>query len=139
MKTFFLNIYYSFCKVESAFYHYGNTTAFSSCTMLEMMVYLEFALSSIITTLLSFLPPLRALLAENIYGYFSCFIGLLILTHLLIRKYIWKNSYAKELKNQEKNEIQKNSYLWFIIGILVFLVILVFAVFAGVIFLINSP
>lgn len=139
MKTFFLNIYYSFCKVESAFYHYGNTTAFSSCAMLEMMVYLEFALSSIITTLLSFLPSLRPLLADNIYGYFSCFIGLLILTHLLIRKYIWKDSYAKELKNQERNEIQHNSYLWFVIGILVYIVILVFAIFAGVLFLINSP
>ena len=54
MNTFFLNIYYSFCKVESVFYHKGNTTAFSSLAMLEMMVSLEFALSSIITTLLSF-------------------------------------------------------------------------------------
>ena len=139
MKTFFLNIYYSFCKVESAFYHYGNTTAFSSCAMLEMMVYLELGLSSIITTLLSFLPPLRTLLADNIYGYFSCFIVFFSLTYFLRRKYIWKNSYTKELKNQEKNEIQQNSYLWFIIGILVYLVILVFAVFAGVLFLINSP
>lgn len=139
MKTFFLNIYYSFCKVESTFYHYGNTTAFSSCAMLEMMLSLELAFSSIITTLLSILPPLRPLLADNIYGYFSCFVGLLILTHLLIRKYIWKDSYAEEFKNQEKNEIQHNSCLWFVIGILVYVFLLVFAVFAGVLFLINSP
>lgn len=139
MKTFFLKIYYSFCKVESAFYHYGNTTAFSSCAMLEMMVNLELGLSLIVTTLLSFLSPLTPLLSDNIYGYFSCFIVLFSLIHFLRRKYIWKNSYAKELKNQEKTEIQQNVFLWFIVGILVFLIILVFAVFAGVLFLINSP
>ena len=138
MKTFFLNIYYSFCKVESALYHYGDTTAFSSNAMIGMMVSLQLGLSSIITTLLSFLPPLRPLLAENIYGYFSCFIGLYLLTSFLRKKYIW-NSYAKEFKYQEKNKIQQNSFLWFIIGIIVYLVISGFGIFAGVVFLINSP
>ena len=138
MKTFFLNIYYSFCKVESALYHYGDNTAFSSNAMMEMMVFLELGFSSIITTLLSFLPPLRPLLADNIYGYFSCFIGLLILTRFLRKKYIW-NSYAKVFKYQEKNKIQQNSFLWFIIGIIVYLVIFGLGIFAGVVFLINSP
>ena len=139
MKTFFLNIYYSFCKVESAFYHYGNPTAFSSGAMLEMMVYLEFALSSIITTLLSFLPPLRTLLADNIYVYFSCFIGFFILTHLLRKKYIWKDSFTKELYNQEKGKKQKRNILWFIIGLLFYITTLVLAVFGGVLFMINTP
>ena len=46
MKTFFLNIYYSFCKVESALYHYGDTTAFSSNAMIGMMVSLQLGLSA---------------------------------------------------------------------------------------------
>lgn len=137
MNTFFLNIYYSFCKVESVFYHKGNTTAFSSLAMLEMMVSLEFALSSIITTLLSFLPPLRTILADNIYGYFFCFIGLSILIHLLRKKYIWKDSFTKELNNQE-NE-QQRYLLWFIIGLLFYIATLVFAVWGGFLLLTNSP
>ena len=115
-------IYYSFYKAETFIYQYGKKGGYSGGIMIQMLLYFEIGIS---TLLAGGLAPLFA----HIFGYNKIIVFLFLLISLLllliyVGKRIWKEPSEEELRTYEKNGIC--FYGWLLAGLSMYICSFIF-------------
>jgi hypothetical protein len=122
MKYILNRIYYSLYKAESFLYQYGKKGRYSGGAMIQMLLYFEIGISTLLASILT-LPIVHIFGYNEIIVFMFLLISLLLLL-LYVEKWIWQEPSEEELSTYEINGICLCG--WFLVGLSMYICSFIF-------------